>query len=132
MLIFVESAHDVAVLRLTSRELTLYDKQTFQTAIEPFLSSNSRMLLDLQDVRTVDGHGIALLLECLHQLRAKGGDLKLLHVADNLRDFFEIARCHRLFEFHTSLREALDSFGPAASPLHGPLGSSLLPMENMG
>jgi anti-sigma B factor antagonist len=119
MLIFVEAAHDVAVLRIASRDLTLHDKQTFTRAIEPFLSGHSRLLLDMEDVQTIDGYGIGTLLGALNQLRQKGGDLKLINVQPPVRDYFEIARVNRLFEFHSSLPEALASFrsnGHSAAP----------------
>jgi anti-anti-sigma factor len=118
MLIFVEAAHDVAVLRIAARDLTLYDHQSFLREIEPFLSRHSRLLLDMEDVQTIDGYGISTLLGCLNQLRQKGGDLKLMRVTAPVRDFFEIARVHRLFEFYNTLPEALAAFGANGNGHH--------------
>jgi anti-anti-sigma factor len=110
MVIFVEATHGVVVLRITGSDLTLTDQRPFQAAIEPFLSSHHRIILDMQDVRMVDGYGIGTLMSCLHQLRGKGGDLKIVHVAPPLRTFFEIARVSRMFEFYESLPHALAAF----------------------
>lgn len=110
MVIFVEGTHDVVVLRFTGNDLTLNDQRPFQTAIEPFLTSHKRIILDMQDVRMVDGYGIGTLLSCLNHLRSKGGDLKFVHVAPPLRIFFEIARVSRMFEFYESLPLALAAF----------------------
>ena len=117
MLILVEARHDVAILRISTRDLTLHDHESFSKALEPFLSHHSHLLLDMDDVQTIDGYGIGILLACLNQLRQKGGDLKLMNVNESIRDYFEIARVHRLFEFHRSLPAALASFRNDAHPL---------------
>jgi anti-anti-sigma factor len=118
MLILVESRHDVAILRISTRDLTLHDHATFSKALEPYLSHHSNLLLDMDDVQTIDGYGIGILLDCRNQLRQKGGDLKLMNVNEAIRDYFEIARVHRLFEFHRSLPAALASFTDETTPLH--------------
>jgi anti-anti-sigma factor len=126
MVIFVEATHDVVVLRITNSDLTQNDHRLFLTAIEPFLATHHRVVLDMQDVRMLDGFGIGTLMDCLNFLRNKGGDLRFVNVAPRLRTFFEIARVSRMFQFFDSLETALASFETESStgPLSFPAGQS--------
>ncbi len=118
MLILVETAEDVAILRIASRDLTLHDQHIFTRTLETFLSTHSNILLDMDEVQTVDGYTIATLLRALNQLKQRGGNLKLMNVHEPVLDFFEIARVHRVFEFHRSLQEAMASFRHDGRSLH--------------
>jgi anti-anti-sigma factor len=132
MVIFVEATHDVVVLRITSSDLTRHDQRPFQAALEPFLNSHRRLVLDMQDVRMVDGYGIGTLMSCLHQLRNKGGDLKMVHVAPPLRTFFEIARVSRMIEFHDSLPQALAAYSiPQHAEAPRPSAVEMFPAAGM-
>lgn len=68
------------------------------------------VMLDLHDVEFIDSIGISALVSGLKQMRAKGGDLKLIGVQSPARAIFELMMLDKVFEMYETEEEALKGF----------------------
>jgi anti-sigma B factor antagonist len=58
----------------------------------------------------VDSSGCGAILSCLRQMTAKGGDLKITGLQNQVRTLFEMIRLHRIIDIHDSRDEAIRSY----------------------
>lgn len=68
------------------------------------------VLLDLHQVEFIDSIGISTLVSGLKQLRARGGDLRLIGLQPSARAIFELMMLDRVFEIFETPEEALKGF----------------------
>lgn len=71
---------------------------------------NYNVLLDLHQVEFIDSIGISTLVSGLKQLRAHGGDLRLIGLQPSARAIFELMMLDRVFEIFDTPEEALKRF----------------------
>jgi anti-anti-sigma factor len=69
-----------------------------------------KFLLNLREVDFIDSFGIGELARCYAIVRTRGGELKLVHVAQRVLDLLQITRLHTLFEIHADEQIALGGF----------------------
>ena len=77
------------------------------------------VLIDLHEVTSVDSTGLALFMEAMQGISARGGHLVLFGVRDEVRRVFETAKLDRVFHIFASREEALAdqaSFGLQPNP----------------
>jgi anti-sigma B factor antagonist len=65
------------------------------------------LLIDLQSVGFIDSSGVGMLIHCLQELRAQGGDLRLLKLNEDIHDLFEMVAIDRLFTIYQSDEEVV-------------------------
>ncbi len=67
-------------------------------------SGPSEIILDLSNVRTVDAHGLGVLLELREESLAKGIHFELINVSKRLYRIFEITRLNTVFEIRPDVQ----------------------------
>src|SRR5467141_2339879 len=81
-----------------------------------------QILLNLASVTHIDSSGLGELISSHISLRAKGGEIKLVHLTESLRELMTITKPLTVFDVYDDEAEALDSFAgqsvPANEPLH--------------
>lgn len=110
----VENVNGVAIAAVPVDELDASNSGEFKRDITPLLEKNTKLVLDLGQLRFVDSSGLGAMLSCLRQLSAKGGDLKLSGMSKQVRALFELVRMHRIFDIYGSKDEAVRAFRQAA------------------
>jgi anti-sigma B factor antagonist len=91
-------------------ELDASNSSEFKRDITPILQANTKLVLDLSQLRFVDSSGLGAMLSCLRQLTAKGGDLKLCGMSKQVRALFELVRMHRIFDIYNTREDAVKAF----------------------
>ncbi|HVY95139.1 MAG TPA: STAS domain-containing protein [Bryobacteraceae bacterium] len=113
----VTNVDGVGVASVPVDELDASNSVEFKRDIAPILQSNTKLILDLSQLRFVDSSGLGAMLSCLRQLTAKGGDLKLCGMSQQVRALFELVRMHRIFDIYATREEAVKAFQPQVSPV---------------
>jgi anti-sigma B factor antagonist len=108
----VQTFDGVAVAAVPVDELDASNATDFKRDIAPVLQANTRVVIDLSQLRFVDSSGLGAMLSCLRQLSAKNGDLKLCGMSKQVRALFELVRMHRIFDIYGTRQEAVASFCP--------------------
>jgi anti-sigma B factor antagonist len=113
----VRSQSQVKVIKLRGR-LVLGESldRTGATLNDLLNAGETRFLLDLQDVPTLDSSGIGLLVRFLTAAKHRGGSLKLLNPSKFAVQTLKLVRVLNLFEIFEDLPLAVASFQPEDSP----------------
>jgi anti-sigma B factor antagonist len=106
----VDNVDGVAVAAVPVDELDASNSTEFKRDIAPVLQSQTKLVLDLGQLRFVDSSGLGAMLSCLRQLSAKGGDLKLCSMSKQVQALFELVRMHRIFDIYNSKEDAVRAF----------------------
>src|SRR5487761_2410736 len=106
----VDHMDGVAVAAVPADELDASNAEEFKRDMAPVLQANTKVVLDLSQLRFVDSSGLGAILSCLRQLSAKSGDLKLCGMSKQVRGLFELVRMHRIFDIYETKEEAVHAF----------------------
>ena len=85
-----------ASLRLQIRDLLLHDRK--------------KLLLNFSQVSYIDRSGLGDLLSAFSIAQKHGGELKLLHLANQFRDLMQVTKLHLFFEIMDGEELAVKSF----------------------
>lgn len=118
MEITVDRVNGVAIASVRMDELDASNVGEFRRDLTPLLQSETRLVLDLSQLRFIDSSGLGAMLSCLRQLSAKGGDLKLCGMPKQVRALFELVRMHRIFDICGTREEAVHAFQAASEVQH--------------
>ncbi|MEP7338956.1 MAG: anti-sigma factor antagonist [Acidobacteriota bacterium] len=110
MKVTLEVIDNVAVLVLPGENLDAGNVKEFKRDILPALDGQSKVILDMSELKFVDSSGLGAILSCLRQLNASGGELKLCRMLKPVRALFELVRMHRIFDLYNTREEALVAF----------------------
>ena len=107
----IDKCGDVSILEIPYEKIDASCKREFKSDVAPLLSEpKAKVVLDMRHVQFVDSSGIGVIISCLKQLSAEGGDLKLCGVAKPVRGLFELVRLHRLLDIFNTREEAVRAF----------------------
>ncbi len=67
----------------------------------------ARLVVDMSDVTYIDSSGLAVLIEAMQNIEAKGGKFMLAGLQPNVRPIFEIARLDQVFMIYPDVDLAL-------------------------
>lgn len=81
------------------------------TFIQCIQKNQFQIVVDLKEMRFISDEGVGVLMEGLHQLHARGGDLKLNNVNLYAKRLFRLCHVHLLLKTFASKEEAIASFG---------------------
>jgi anti-sigma B factor antagonist len=70
----------------------------------------TKILLNLADVTHIDSMGLGELISSQITLRNKGGEIKLVHLTERLRDIMTITNLLTVFDVYDNEPDALNSF----------------------
>ncbi|MBZ5507976.1 MAG: STAS domain-containing protein [Acidobacteriia bacterium] len=118
MEITVDRSDGVAIAVVPIDELDASNVGEFKRDITPLLQSETKLVLDLSQLRFIDSSGLGAMLSCLRQLSAKGGDLKLCGMSKQVRALFELVRMHRIFDIYPAREGAIHAFQAASEVQH--------------
>src|SRR4051812_11971242 len=69
-----------------------------------------KILLNLQGITHIDSTGLGELIASYNTLDKKGGQVKLLHLTQRVRELMTLTKLLTVFDIYESETEALDSF----------------------
>lgn len=97
-------------------QLNAEEVRNFLQEMGPMLESNRpRIVFDCSQVRSIDGAGVEMLLECLEEALKRDGDLKLAALSPEAEVMLELTRIARVFETFSSSDEAVRSFNAVST-----------------
>ena len=69
-----------------------------------------RLVVDLSQVRFLDSSGLGVLVSCLRQVTASGGDIKICGLRPEIQSLFALTRLNRVFDIFATAEEAVAAF----------------------
>ena len=109
-MIHFEELGPTLVLEVAGPTLDAHTSKEFRREIENKLKDRKQVVIDMSQLSFMDSSGLGVLLSCLRQVGAAGGQLKLVGLTAHVRAVFQLVRMHRVFDIHNSREEALRSF----------------------
>jgi anti-sigma B factor antagonist len=106
----IETIEHVMLARFAGETLDTSNAKAFKSELEPLITSNLNLVLDLSNLKFVDSSGLGALLSCLRKVNSLGGNLKLCGMVKPVRALFELVRMHRVFEIFNTRDEAVRSY----------------------
>jgi anti-sigma B factor antagonist len=76
---------------------------------------HKKILLNLGDVNYIDSAGLGYLVSAFISVRKQGGELKLLHLTNNVHDVLQITRLYTVFDILDDEAAAVKSFDLSAA-----------------
>jgi anti-sigma B factor antagonist len=101
---------DIAIVQPLIEMLDANNATSFKHHMSPVLEQYEKLVLDMSHLHFVDSSGCGAILSCLRQMTAKGGDLKITGLQNQVRTLFEMIRLHRIIDIHDSRDEAIRSY----------------------
>ena len=86
------------------------DVQLRETINKLVDSGKKNILINMQEVTTIDSSGIGELVGCYTSVTNKGGKLKLLHLPPKISDVLTVTQLITVFDVYESESEAISSF----------------------
>jgi anti-sigma B factor antagonist len=92
--------------------LTLNDSRTqLRDLIHVFAGNGHKnFLLNLAEVDFVDSDGMGELVRSYSVVRQRGGEMKLVHLSERVRNLLQITRVNTIFEIYSDEQIALQAF----------------------
>src|SRR5262245_9648799 len=87
------------------------DIQLRDTVTQLLDQGKTNLLVDLNEVTSIDSSGIGELVGCYTTVTNKGGKLKLLHLPPKIQDVLTVTQLITVFDVYESENEAVASFG---------------------
>lgn len=110
MKITTEVLRNIAILELMG-ELDSRGNQQLDKAIKEILSKNvPNIILDVQAIRFIGSQTISMLLSNLKEIRAAGGNLKIVKPQRAVLQYMKQNRIVEIFDIYSSKSEALQAF----------------------
>lgn len=110
MIAIDERVGGAIVVQVQCSALDADTSKAFRKKIKDSLEGKKQVVLDLSSLTLVDSSGLGVLIACLRQVSAAGGDLKLCGLSPQVRALFELVRMHRLFSIYNTRDEAVRAF----------------------
>jgi len=86
------------------------DVQLRETINRLWEQGQKNILINMQDVTTIDSSGIGELVGCYTSVTNRGGKLKLLHLPPKINDVLTVTQLITVFDVYESEPEAVGSF----------------------
>jgi anti-sigma B factor antagonist len=107
----VREVQGVAILDLKGKiTIGAGDVQLRETVNSLAESGKKSILINMNDVTTIDSSGIGELVGCYTSLTNKGGKLKLLHLPPKINDVLTVTQLITVFDVYENEAEALASY----------------------
>jgi len=107
----VREVRGVAILDLKGKiTIGSGDVQLRETINKLVDDGKKNILINMQDVTTIDSSGIGELVGCYTSVTNKGGKLKLLHLPPKISDVLTVTQLITVFDVFESESEAVSSY----------------------
>ena len=102
---------DITILDMSGKMRIGESGTVFCNTIHGLVEDGRRkILLNLQGVTHIDSTGLGELIASYNTLDKKGGQVKLLHLTQRVRELMILTKLLTVFDIYESEPEALDSF----------------------
>jgi anti-sigma B factor antagonist len=101
---------DIVIVQPMIQVLDAENVTSFKHNISPMLEQYTKLVLDMSHLHFVDSSGCGAILSCVRHMTAKGGELKITGLQQQVRTLFEIIRMHRIIDIHDSRDDAVRSY----------------------
>jgi anti-sigma B factor antagonist len=105
---------DVAVIKFTKQEiLTASAVSTISQGLKSIVDSepHDRFVFDFSSVTFLTSAALGMLISLQKHIASKSGQLKLVGLAEELREIFRITRLDQVFDIYRDAEAALNAFG---------------------
>jgi anti-sigma B factor antagonist len=109
-MIDVQEVSGTLVVQIAGTTLDAHTSKEVRREVESQLKVNKHIVLDLSQLTFVDSSGLGVLLACLRQFTAAGGDLQLCGLTAQVRSVFQLTRMHSVFKIHNTRDEAVRAY----------------------
>jgi anti-sigma B factor antagonist len=101
----------VSIVKVTGRLALGPELNRFGATIEDLLSqSHTKIVLDLEEVPTIDSSAIGMLVRCLTSAKQRGGSIRLLKPTKFILQTLKMVGLLNLFPTYEDLSQAVASF----------------------
>jgi anti-sigma B factor antagonist len=101
----------VTVVTLYSNMMGGPDAATLHLLLHELVEKGKmRIVIDLNDVKSVNSSGLGILIGGLTTMKNAGGDLKLANVSSKIQTLLVVTKLDSIFEQHSSVDKAVASF----------------------
>jgi anti-sigma B factor antagonist len=106
----VGGMQDIALLKIKGFVDTTTAPALHKILVEKIHKGISQFIIDLAAVQYVSSAGWGVFVGEIRDLREKGGDLKLIQMAPEVFEVFDMLEFNRILTCYDSLEEAIDDF----------------------
>lgn len=100
----------VLIVHIHAKALDAGTARDFKGSVARLLTPGSKIAFDLARVDFVDSTGLGMLVSCLRECQASGGDIRLYGLTKPVRTLFEMVRMHKVFEIFATADEVVNSY----------------------
>lgn len=100
----------VLVIEYRDEHLDASNVREFREAAQKIMKDQSKVVLDMSQLKFVDSSGLGALISCLRDANSRKGDLRLSAMSRSVLALFELMRMHRVFSIHDTVEGAVSSF----------------------
>lgn len=107
----IKDIGDVRIIRLAGKITIGAGDVKMRELVDAALEDGKKkILLDLEDVSTIDSSGIGEMVSCYTTVAKHGGQLKLLRLSPKINDILQVTQLITVFDVFDDQQEALASF----------------------
>jgi anti-sigma B factor antagonist len=106
-------AGDVTVIDMDGRITLGEGSDLLRELIDQKLrAGRKKIVMNLAEINYIDSTGLGELVSVYRQMKAQGGELKLLNLNKKVSDLLQITKLYAVFDVHTDEAQAVASFRP--------------------
>ncbi len=107
----IKDIGDVRIIRLAGKiTIGAGDVKMRELVDAALAEGKKKILLDLEDVGTIDSSGIGEMVSCYTTVAKNGGQLKLLKLSPKINDILQVTQLITVFDVFDDQQEAVASF----------------------
>lgn len=110
MYLNIEFNGDIPVITIISANLDAGNIEEFREEIVRIIEPHANAVIDLSKLGFMDSSGLGALLSCMRRLRARGGDLKLANMNNEVKTLFALVHMERIMDVFDSTDHAVSRF----------------------
>ena len=101
-----KNQRDEEIVVLVAGEIDAYTAPKLREELLSLTEAGNRSItVNLQDVSYLDSTGLGVFVGIFKQLRANGGELRLIHLSDRLKRLFEITGLSNVMNISSTTEE---------------------------
>jgi anti-sigma B factor antagonist len=105
-----KSGNVLIVRPVDVKSLDAQSSPRFREELLELTEREDNLILNMKNVEFMDSSGLGAVISGFKNLSRRGGEIKLVALAPDVRSLFEITRLHRVFEIYPDEETALASF----------------------
>ncbi|HXZ78887.1 MAG TPA: STAS domain-containing protein [Terriglobales bacterium] len=106
---------EIAVVHLAGKLVFRDEARALSEHVVELLDRRLSVVLNLEEVTTIDGGGLGVLVASSKRAETRGLALKICNLDARLREVFAITNLYQVLDVHEHEEAALESFGARAA-----------------